>query len=256
MANYVAKIRIVDPDVVDRVQVDKKNTKNDATVNRWDLGNYKSTEDVDLNDGKFYLRLWPYFENVDPLPVWFKIYNEGERKLIAKCVLSELQRPGAKQFKDLGIVESGKTLVVPACLRLEYRVLHFWLGSLDVRNINGITIEHRKKLVSIGIVVINDMLNKNLQDQVSRILGVDTTTILERVMLSCSISVSSDKFAKIGNEYMRAISKWSADKIAEEAGVTEDDVRKLLSQLNDLSQAIEGLLFEEMRLRDIFRVAR
>jgi len=106
MSNYVAKIRIVDPDVVDRVSVEKRRTKDDTAAGEvWKLGNYQSTDDIDLENGKFYLRLWPYFEIVDPLPVWFKIYNNGERKLIAKCVLSELQTGKAMQFKDLGILE-------------------------------------------------------------------------------------------------------------------------------------------------------
>lgn len=117
--NYVAKIRIVDPDVVDRVLVRKRNTKNDAVVEEWRLGNFDSTPDIDLEGGKFYLSLFPYFENVDPLPVWYKAYNNGDGKLIAKCVLSE----GGKEFRNLGVIDKGKTLIIPACLNLEYRLL-------------------------------------------------------------------------------------------------------------------------------------
>lgn len=90
MVNYVARIRIVDPDVVDRVGVEKRKTKDDGVVGKiWRLGNYQSTDDIDLEDGKFYLRLWPYFEIVDPLPVWFQLENTGTTKLLVESVLTE-----------------------------------------------------------------------------------------------------------------------------------------------------------------------
>lgn len=253
MVNYVARIRIVDPDVVDRVSVEKRKTKDDGVVGKvWQLGNYQSTDDMDLEDGKFYLRLWPYFEIVDPLPVWFKLYNNGERKLIAKCVLSELQIGKAMQFKDLGIIESGKNLPVPACLNLEYRVLHFWLGWLDATKINGVTVEHLKKLVERGIVIVNDLLNREKYTQISQVFGNDTAAILNRAKLLCNFSISPDKFAKIGDRYARAVMKWSAAEIVRESGATEEDAKKLLLQLKDLSQALVAPVFEILRLKDLF----
>ncbi|MEE8168478.1 MAG: hypothetical protein V3T58_06360 [Candidatus Hydrothermarchaeales archaeon] len=253
MPKYVVKIRIADPDVVDRVSVERRRTKNDAVVGRvWRLGNYQSTDDIDLKDGKFYLRLWPYFEIVDPLPVWFKVYNNGKRKLIAKCVLSELQKGKEMQFKDLGIIERGKNLPVPACLNLEYRLLCFWLGWLDATKINGVTVEHLKKLVENGIVIVKDLLNKDKYAQISRVFGDNTGIILDRARLLCNISVEQDKFAEIGDRYVRAVLKWSAAKIAEESGATEGDAEKLLSQLDNLSQALIVQVFKTLRLRDIF----
>ncbi|MDI6655097.1 MAG: hypothetical protein QME59_04350 [Candidatus Hydrothermarchaeota archaeon] len=253
MPNYVARIRIVDPDIVDRVSVEKRRTKNDAVVGKvWRLGNYQSTDDIDLEDGNFYLRLWPYFEIVDPLPVWFKIYNNGERKLIAKCVLSELQTGKAMQFKDLGIIESGKNFPVPACLNLEYRVLHFWLGWLDATKINGVTVEHLKKLVENGIVIVNDLLNKDKHAQISQVFGNDTATILGRAKLLCSLSINPDKFVKIEDRYARAVMKWSAAKVAKESGATQEDAKKLLLRLKDLSQALVAPVFEILKLKDLF----
>ena len=257
MLNYVAKIRIADPDVVDRVSVEKRRTKNDAVVGKvWALGNYQSTDDIDLEDGNFYLRLWPYFEIVDPLPVWFKIYNNGERKLIAKCVLSELQKGKAMQFKDLGIVDSGKNLPVPACLNLEYRVLHFWLGWLDATKIRGVTVEHMKKLVEVGIVTVNDLLNEDKRTQISQVFGEDTVTILERAKLLCGFSIDSHKFSDIENRYARAVMKWSATEIARESGATKEDAKKLLSQLGELNQALVAPIFEILKLRDISEVVK
>lgn len=253
MSNYVVKIRIVDPDVVDRVSVEKRRTENDAAVGKvWRLGNYQSTDDVDLEDGKFYLRLWPYFEIVDPLPVWFKIFNNGERKLIAKCVLSELQTGKAMQFKDLGIIEGGKNLPVPACLNLEYRVLHFWLGWLDATKINGVTVEHLKKLVKNGIVIVNDLLNRNKYAQISQIFGNDTAAILDRAKLLCNFSISQNKFARIEDRYVRAVMKWSAAEVARESNVTEEDAKQLLLQLKSLSQALAAPVFKILKLKDLF----
>ncbi len=252
MSNYVAKIRIVDPDVVDRVSVEKRRTKNDVVVGKvWTLGNYQSTDDIDLEDGNFYLRLWPYFEIVDPLPVWFKIYNNGERKLIAKCVLSELQTGKAMQFKDLGIIDSGKNLPVPACLNLEYRVLHFWLGWLDATKIKGITVEHMKKLVERRVVIVNDLLNKDKYAQISQVFENNTVTILERAKLLCGFSIDSYKFSNIEDKYARAVMKWSAAEIARESGATEEDAKKLLSQLKELYQALVAPVFEILKLKDI-----
>ncbi len=253
MTNYVARVRIVDPDVVDRVSVEKRRTKNDEVVGKvWRLGNYQSTDDIDLADGKFYLRLWPYFEIVDPLPVWFKIYNNGERKLIAKCVLSELQTGKAMQFKDLGIVDSGKNLPVPACLKLEYRVLHFWLGWLDATKVNGVTIEHMKKLLERGAVIVNDLLNKDKYAQISQVFGNDAAIILDRAKLLCNLSIDGDKFVKIRDRYARAVMKWSASEVARESGATEEDAKKLLLQLKDLSMALVAPIFEILKLKDIF----
>lgn len=117
--DYVTKIRIEDPDVVDRVRVEKRKTSNDVVVNKWILGNYASTPKIDLEKGRYYLSLFPYFELVDPLPVWFKVYNMGDGALMAKCILSE----GGREFRNLGIIKRGKKLIIPACLNLEYRVV-------------------------------------------------------------------------------------------------------------------------------------
>ncbi len=127
--NYITRVRIVDPDVVDRVLVEKRKTKNDAVVEKWRLGNYQSTPDINLAKGKFYLSLFPYFENVDPLPVWTKVYNKADGKLMMKCVLTE----GGKEFRNLGTIEKHNNMDIPTCLNIEYRVMCFLKSTEEGR---------------------------------------------------------------------------------------------------------------------------
>jgi hypothetical protein len=246
--SYIAKIRIVDPDVIDRVRVEKMNSNN-ITLQQWNLGNFQSTEDIDLENGKFYLKLTPY---IDPLPVWFKVYNNGDKKLIAKCVLSELQQGGGKQFKDLGIIERNKNLYVPACLGLEYRVLRFWLGSLDVRKINFVTIGHWKDLVKENIITIKSLVDAN-RTTITRIFGKDADVVLKSAKTLCNASISKE-FIGIENRHLAAIVKLSASMLAREADVSDEEARKLLNLMKDINQAMVPYVFETIMVRDLMEV--
>ncbi len=246
---YIAKIRIVDPDVIDRVRVEKKNSANNTTIQQWNLGNFQSTEDIDLESGKFYLKLTPY---IDPLPVWFKVYNNGNKKLIAKCVLSELQQEGGKQFKDLGIIERNKTLYVPACLGLEYRVLRFWLGSLDVRKINAVTIEHWKELVKENIITVKGLVDAN-RTTINGIFVPDAGIVLKSAKTLCDASIPKE-FKGVENRHLAAILKLSDNRLAAEAEVSGEEARSLLSLLKDINQALVPYVFETLLVRDLMEV--
>jgi hypothetical protein len=213
------------------------------------LGNFQSTEDIDLEKGEFYLKLTPY---IDPLPVWFKVFNNGDKKLIAKCVLSELQQEGGKQFKDLGIIERNKTLYVPACLGLEYRVLRFWLGSLDVRKINTVTIEHWKKLVKKNIITIKGLADAN-RTTITSIFGSDTDVVLKSVKTLCDASIPKE-FTGVENRHLAAIVKLSASMLAKEADVSDQEARTLLNLLKDINQALVPYVFETLLVRDLMEV--
>lgn len=243
---YIANIRIVDPDIIDRVRVEKKNSSNNSTAAQWDLGNYQSTEDIDLENGKFYLKLVPY---IDPLPVWFKVYNNGNKKLIAKCVLSELQQGEAKQFKDLGIIERNKTLYVPACLGLEYRILRFRLGSLDVRKIKAVTVQHWKELVKENIITIDGLLHASRRT-IDIIFKTLADIVLESAKTLCE-AVIPEEFTVIENRHIAAIGKWSASRLAREANVPKDDAKRLLSMIEDIDQALAPYVFETLMVRDL-----
>lgn len=246
---YIAKIRIVDPDVIDRVRVEKKDSANNATIQQWNLGNFQSTEDIDLEKGKFYLKLTPY---IDPLPVWFKVYNNGDKKLIAKCVLSELQQEGGKQFKDLGIIERNKTLYVPACLGLEYRVLRFWLGSLDVRKINAVTIERWKELVKKNIITVKGLADAN-RTTITTIFRADADAALKSAKTLCDASIPKE-FVGIENRRLAAILKLSNNRLAAEAEVSTEEAQKLFNLLKDINQALVPYVFETLMVRDLMEV--
>ncbi|MCX9013674.1 MAG: hypothetical protein OIN89_02585 [Candidatus Methanoperedens sp.] len=247
--SYIAKIRIVDPDVIDRVRVEKKNSANNTTIRQWELGNFQSTEDIDLDGGKIYLKLTPY---IDPLPVWFKVFNHGDKKLIAKCVLSELQQEGGKQFKDLGIIERNKTLYVPACLGLEYRVLRFWLGSLDVRKLNAVTIKHWKELVKENIITVKGLVDAN-RTTIIRIFGKDADAVLISAKTLCDASIA-EEFWRIENRHPAAIVKLSESMLAKEAVVSDEKARTLLSLLKYINQALVPYVFETLLVRDLMEV--
>lgn len=246
---YIAKIRIVDPDVIDRVRVEKKNSANNTTIQQWNLGNFQSTEDIDLESGKFYLKLTPY---IDPLPVWFKVYNNGNKKLIAKCVLSELQQEGGKQFKDLGIIERNKTLYVPACLGLEYRVMRFRLGSLDVRKINAVTIEYWKELVKENIITVKGLADAN-RTTITTIFRTDADAALKSAKTLCDASIPKE-FEGVENRHLAAILKLSSNRLAAEAEVSNEEARNLLSLLEDINQALVPYVFETLLVRDLMEV--
>ncbi len=246
---YIAKIRIVDPDVIDRVRVEKKKSADNSTMQQWNLGNFQSTEDIDLENGKIYLKLTPY---IDPLPVWFKVFNNGDKKLIAKCVLSELQQEGGKQFKDLGIIERNKTLYVPACLGLEYRVLRFWLGSLDVRKINAVPIDHWKELVKENIITVKGLADAN-RTTINRIFRTDADAVLKSAKTLCDASIPKE-FTVLENRYLATVVKWSFGRLAQEADVSDEEARKLLDLLKYINQALVPYVFETLMVRDLMEV--
>lgn len=111
----LVEIRIVDPDVIDAVNVQKIRTRNNAPVESWNLNCGRSTGEVDLKNGTFYLKIVPY---IDPLPVWFKVMNKGNSNLTPQCLLSADQT----QFKDLMLLESRSSINIPGCLHLEYKI--------------------------------------------------------------------------------------------------------------------------------------
>lgn len=247
--SYIVKIRIVDPDIIDRVRVEKTKSANNAIIQTWKLGNFQSTEDIDLKNGKLYLKLTPY---IDPLPVWFKVFNNGDKKLIAKCVLSELQQGGGKRFKDLGIIERNKTLYVPACLGLEYRVLRFWLGSLDVRKINVVTTEHWIELVKENIITVKDLVDAN-STTITSIFRTDADTALKSAKTLCDASIPKE-FTGIENRHLVAIVKWTAGRLAAKAEVSNEEAQKLLNLLKDINQVLVPYVFETLMVRDLMEV--
>lgn len=232
MPDYLTKVRITDPDAVDRVLVNLKNTKRGNIVKSWRLGNYMSTGIVDLRDGKHFLSIDPY---IDPLPVWFKVYNMGARKLLAKCVLSELQKdPGSKQFKDIGILKPNRWLYVPATVILEYRVERFRLGRLDIMKVKGIKTDHLRGLNLAKIINVEDLAKASL----SKLTGIfegGAEAMHERAKALNGAVISASTFGSLANRRVTAVAKWSTDRIAKTGGIS-------LEKADELHQVVEGVV--------------
>ncbi len=251
MSDFITKVRITDPDFVDRIRVELKNTKKGGVVGKpWRLGNYQSTGIVDLKGGKYFLSIHPY---IDPLPVWFKVYNTGMKKLLVKCVLSELQLPGSKQFKDIGIVKPNQWLYVPATTVLEYRVERFKLGRLDIMKLGGVETNHLRKLNEARIINVEDLVKVPLST-LNNIFGeAEAINIYKRAKTLDDALVSASTFSSLEYYHVKTVAHLRLMRIAQIAGTSQEEARIFRQILIAVVGAVkEPLLKVPLYIGDLF----
>ncbi len=133
-----AKLTIVDPDVavrIDGIDVKKVRCSDNKIVKTWRLENYQSTEEIDLEDGDYYLSVIPYWRGIDPLPVWYSVKNTGTVKLLIKCIQSK----GGKANKNVTTLKSGSEMNIAGCYNYEYKIGDYSPLNLNISGlcING-----------------------------------------------------------------------------------------------------------------------
>ncbi len=247
-----AKLTIVDPDVavrIDGIDVRKKRCSDDREVKKWRLENYQSTEEIDLEDGDYYLSVIPYWRGIDPLPVWYSVKNTGTVKLLIKCILSK----GGKAFKNVTTLKSGSEINIAGCYNLEYKIGDYSPLNLSVLYINGLGRQNMLKLVNAGIMEIKDLAGKEAY-QLSEKTGIRITKLAEYIRkaeIACSIAVS-EGFEPIGKERVDNVIATKVGDIMRKTGRSKEDVEEMMDVLGNLTVAIDGNYLRKLQLKDLF----
>ncbi len=249
----ITNVSITDPDIsgrIDALLVQKTRTSNNSVVQSWNLVNYQSTDDIDLKNGNFYLKIFPYYINIDPLPVWFKVGNNGTENLTVQCIITE-GKHGFKNIKKLG---SGESMDVAGCYRLEYRVVRFSLGNLGIQLIDGIGRTYRNKLVAAGIMRINDLCGKKALE-VSKNTGIPVIRLAEwirKAEIAISIHVSGEKYKRIAGEKISVLLRTPINDLMKKVGRTKKEIEGLMDVLGNLTVTIDDKYMKNMRLENLF----
>jgi hypothetical protein len=239
-----ARLTIVDPDVavrIDGIDVKKVRCSDNKIVKTWRLEDYQSTEEVDLEDGDYYLSVIPYWRQIDPLPVWYSVKNTGTVKLLIKCILSE----GGKAFKNVTTLKSGSEMNIAGCYRLEYKIGDYSLQNLSVLYINGLGRRNMLKLVNAGIMEIKDLVGKEAY-KLSEETKIGITKMAEYIRkaeIACNIAIS-DEFEIIGGKRVDHIIATKVSDIIRQTEKTREEVEEMMDVLGNLAVAIDGSLFE------------
>ncbi|MBU4373298.1 MAG: hypothetical protein KKD69_05825 [Euryarchaeota archaeon] len=247
-----AKLTIIDPDVavrIDGIDVKKVRCSDNKIVKPWRLENYQSTEEVDLEDGDYYLSVIPYWRQIDPLPVWYSVKNTGTVKLLIKCILSK----GGKAFKNVTTLKSGSEMNIAGCYDLEYKIGDYSLRNLSVLYINGLGRQNMLKLVKAGIMEINDLAGKEAY-QLSEKTGIRITKLAEYIRkaeIACSIAVSGE-FGIIGDGRVDHIIATKVSDILRKTGKSREEVEEMMDDLGNLAVAIDGNYLRKLQLEDLF----
>jgi hypothetical protein len=247
-----AKLTIVDPDVavrIDGIDVRKKRCSDDLEVKKWRLENYQSTEEIDLEDGDYYLSVVPYWRGIDPLPVWYSVKNTGAVKLLIKCILSA----GGDAFKTVTTLKSDSEMNIAGCYNLEYKIGDLSLRNLSVLYINGLGWQNMKKLVSAGIMEIKDLAGKEAYT-LSEKTGIRVAKLAEfirKAEIACSIAVS-EGFEPIGEERVDNVIATKVGDIMRKTKISREEIEKMMDVLGNLVVAIDGKYLRKLQLADLF----
>lgn len=247
------KATITDPDVavrIDGVHIKKVCCADDKVVKEWRLEDYKSTEEVNLENGEFYLTILPYWRQVDPLPVWFQLENTGTTKLLVESVLTE----GKPAFKNVSTLKSGQSISIAGCYKILYRCAVFSLGELSVLFINRIGKIIKDKLVSEGILKIGDLTGKEAVE-LSKATGINTIRLAEFVRkaeIACAIKVNGDDYESIGDERIVNLLNTPVSTLVRKTGRTKEEIEELMDKLGDLAVAIDAKYLRKLSLEDLF----
>lgn len=249
----IVEAKIEDPDIrgrIDALRVLKVKSSNDRVVRTWRLVNYQSTGNINLEDGAYYLKIFPYFINIDPLPVWFKVFNHGTTPLFIQCITTE-RKPGFKNIKKL---KGGEKMDIAGCYRLEYRVVAAWLGDLGVQLIDGVGRRYRNKLVPAGILRVEDLAGKEAL-ALSKIMGISVmrlTEFIRKAEIACGIEVDGDVFEKIGDRKITRLLNTPVSVLARDAGVSTKKIEELMDVLGNVAIAMDNACVNKLVLEDLF----
>ncbi len=247
------KVTIVDPDVavrIDGIDMKKIRCADDRVVDKWWLEDYKSTGEVNLENGEFYLTIRPYWREVDPLPVWFQLENIGTTKLLVESVLTE----GKPAFKNVSTLKSDKSISIAGCYKILYRCAVFSLEELSVLFINRIGKIIKDKLVSVGILKIGDLSGKETVE-LSKATGINVIRLAEFVRkaeIACAVKVSGDDYESIGNERIVDLLNTPVSTLVRKTGRTKEEIEELMDKLGDLAVAIDAKYLRKLSLEDLF----
>ncbi len=246
-------VTITDPDVavrIDGIDVKKMRYTDDKPVKRWWLEDYKSTEEVDLENGEFYLTILPYWRQVDPLPVWLQLENTGTTKLLVESVLTE----GRPAFKNVSTLKSGKSINIAGCYKILYRCAVFSLEELSILFINRIGRTIRDRLASAGILKIGDLAGKEALE-LSSATGINTVRLAEfirKAEIACTVRVNGDEYEIIGDERTVNLLNTPVSTLREKTGKTKEEIEELMDKLGNLAVAIDAKYLEKLSLEDLF----
>lgn len=249
----IANVSITDPDIsgrIDALLVQKVQTSNNKVVKNWRLMNYQATEDIDLEDGKFYLKIFPYFINIDPLPVWFRVDNNGSENLLIQCVITE-KRPGFKNVKKL---RSGESIDIAGCYKLEYRVVRFSLRNLGVQFVDGVGRVYRNRLLPLGIMKIGDLAGKEALElsKATKIPVIKLAEWIRKAEIACGLKVSQEEFESIGEELVIDLLNTPVDDLVEKTGRTKKQIEELMDTIGNLTIVIDADYAKKMPLENLF----
>lgn len=249
----ITKVTISDPDIsgrIDALLVQKVKTSNDAVVKTWRLVNYQSTGDIDLKNGEFYLKVFPYFINIDPLPVWFIVKNSGTKSLITQCITTE-RRQGFKNIKRL---KSGEEMNIAGCYRLEYRVVRYSAGNLGVQVIDGIGRRRRNRLVSKGVMKVSDLCGKEALE-LSKATGISVMRLAEYIRkaeIACGIKVSEEDYGSISEETIIELLKTPVEDLVKKTKKTKTKIEELMDTIGDITIVIDAAYMRNLSLDTFF----
>lgn len=239
---------MIDPDPIDRVRVQKVRTSDEGSVQSWNLSPGQTTGDIDLEEGNYFVKLVPY---IDPLPVWFKLDNKGDTKLDVQCILSYGTQLG---FKTVDALKPGKSLNIPGCQDLEYRVLCFSMQNQSIINIDGIRLKYYQKLAAIGIRQIKHLAEKDLPTiyEATKITVPKLAEFIRKAEILCATKVSPDDFETIGDERIIPLLLTPIEDLVRKTGKSKGKVEALIDQLENLTVALDAGVIRKLQLKDLF----
>lgn len=247
-----ARLTIIDPDVevrIDGIDVRKMRCSDNKEVKNWRLENYQETEEIDLEDGDYYLSVVPYWRGIDPLPVWYSLKNTGTVKLLIKCILSK----GGKAFKTVTTLKGDSEMNIAGCYQLEYRIGDLSLRNLSVLYIDGVGRRNMEKLTQSGIMEIKDLAGKEAY-VLSKKTGIKVSRLVEfirKAEIACSIVVS-EKFDAVGEDTVDKIIATKVSDIKEKTGTSIEEVENLINALGNLAVTIDHSYLKQLQLVDLF----
>ncbi|MEE8168477.1 MAG: hypothetical protein V3T58_06355 [Candidatus Hydrothermarchaeales archaeon] len=248
------KVTITDPDVavrIDGVEVKKIGYLDNKVAESWRLEDYRSTEEINLEVGAFYLTLLPYWRRIDPLPVWFRLENTGTTQLLVESVLTE----GGTAFKNVATLKSGRGINIAGCYKIEYRCAVFSLVELSVVYIDGVREKRKESLASAGIRRIGDLVGKEALE-LSKVVGISTLKLAELIRkaeMACAVEVSRSNYESIGDERIVNLLNTPVSTLVRKTGRTKEEIEELMDKLGDLTVAIDTKYLKRLSLEDLFK---
>lgn len=251
--NTKAQVTIVDPDIrrrIDGVHVHKKRTSSGQKVRTWSLENYESSEEIDLDNGTYYLEMVPYWRQVDPLPVWVQVKNTGGVPVSVECITSE----GKHGYKRLTVLKGNRSLNVPGIYNLSYLVRISTLSDLHVSYIRGISRRRGKIFESAGFLRIKDLKDQDAA-RLKSLVGMSPWSlarIIRSAELACDIRLDPEKFERIGHWPVKRVYNTPVPTLMRATGQPQKVVRDMMDRLGELALAIDYRYVRKVTLNMVF----